>query len=340
MSRPLTDYLLFLAETVTLALLVLVTVAALAAIVAAGVRRARHRPRLQITDLGRRHDRTMWTLRRQLMPRKVFRRAVKADKREHRATAKQLATGGTARPRVFVLDFVGDLRAGAVAGLREEVTAVLSVATEGDEVLLRLQNPGGLVNEQGLAASQLARIRSRGIPLTVAVDKVAASGGYMMACVADRIVAAPFAVVGSIGVIAQIPNVQQLLDRAGVQVEQFKGGEFKRTVTPYGRTTDADRAKLTEEIADIHALFKEFVAVNRPQLDLAAVGTGEIWYGSRALDLHLVDELTTSDDYLLSLRPRADVFHLHDTTGRPAARRLLPRLTRALTTLLPHPPSS
>ncbi|HEX2809467.1 MAG TPA: protease SohB [Kineosporiaceae bacterium] len=331
MTRPLTDYLLFLAETVTLALVVLVTVAALAATVGAAVRRARHRPRLQVTDLGRRHDRAMWTLRGQLLPRKVFRRDLKADRRRTKAEARQRSTEGTTRPRVFVLDFVGDLRASAVAGLREEITAVLALATDGDEVLLRLENPGGLVNEQGLAASQLARLRSRGIPLTVAVDKVAASGGYMMACVADRILAAPFAVVGSIGVIAQVPNVQRLLDRYGVDVEQFKGGQFKRTVTPYGRTTDADRAKLTEEIEDVHALFKEFVAVNRPQVDLPTVATGEIWYGSRALDLHLVDELTTSDDYLLSLRPRADLFHLRYAAARPTARRLLPRLSRALT---------
>jgi hypothetical protein len=167
-----------------------------------------------------------------------------------------------------VLDFKGDPMASRVSSLREEVTAVLAVANERDEVVVRIENPGGFVHEQGLAASQLLRIRSRGIPLTVAVDTMAASGGYLMACVASKIVAAPFAVVGSIGVVAQVPNFYRLLDRAGVDVEQFTGGQFKRTVTMFGRNTDDDRRKLTEEIQDTHALFKEFVAEHRPSLDL------------------------------------------------------------------------
>jgi serine protease SohB len=340
MNRSLADYLLFLAETATLVVAVLAVVAGVAGVIATAMHHGRHRPRLQVTDLGRRHDGLRSTLQGRLLPRKLVRRELKADKARRKAEGKRLVAGGAGRPRVFVLDFVGDLRASAVAGLREEVTAVLAVATQGDQVLVRLENPGGLVNDQGLAASQLLRIRSRGIPLTVAVDKVAASGGYMMACVADRIVAAPFAVVGSIGVIAQIPNVQRLLDRAGVDVEQFKGGEFKRTVTPYGRTTEADRAKLTAEIEDLHALFKEFVATNRPQLDLAVVGTGEIWYGSRALDLQLVDELNTSDDHLLGLRPRADLFHVRYAMPRSMTARLTPRLSTALGRILHELPTT
>jgi len=334
MNRSLADYLLFLAETATLVVAVIVVVAGAAGVITTARRRGRNRPRLQVTDLGRRQDGLRRALQGHLMPRKLVRRDLKADRARRKAESRRLVAGGAARPRVFVLDFVGDIRASAVAGLREEVSAVLAVAAQGDEVLVRLENPGGLVHDQGLAASQLLRIRSRGIPLTVAVDKVAASGGYMMACVADRIVAAPFAVVGSIGVIAQIPNVQRLLDRAGVDVEQFKGGEFKRTVTPYGRTTEADRAKLTEEIEDVHALFKEFVATNRPQLDLAVVGTGEIWYGTRALDLRLVDELSTSDDYLLGLRQRADLFAVSYASARPMAARFVPRLSATLTAVI------
>jgi serine protease SohB len=337
MSGPMTEYLLFLAKTVTLAVAGVAVVWGVTAVLAVATRRARHRPRLQVTDLAQHYDRLMWTLQGQLLPRRVLRRELKADKRRRKAdaTARRGVADPGPRPRVFVLDFVGDLRASAVAGLREEVTAVLSVATDGDEVLVRLENPGGLVHDQGLAASQLQRIRDHGVRLTVAVDKIAASGGYMMACVADRILAAPFAVVGSIGVIAQIPNVHRLLDRYGVDVEQFKGGEFKRTVTPYGRTTDADRAKLTEEIEDVHSLFKQFVASNRPQLDLAVVGTGEAWHGTRALDLRLVDELTTSDDYLVAARQRADLFQVGYHPPRPVTRRLAPLLSAALGRLLP-----
>ncbi|HET9657231.1 MAG TPA: protease SohB, partial [Kineosporiaceae bacterium] len=223
------------------------------------------------------------------------------------------------------LDFHGDLRASQVAALREEITAVLLTATERDEVVLRLENPGGTVHEQGLAASQLRRLTERGIPLTVAVDKIAASGGYMMACVAGRIVAAPFAVVGSIGVIDQTPNFHRLLDRHGIDYEMFKGGEHKRTVTLFGRTTEEDRARRTEEVQEVHELFKDFVAANRPGLDLTRVATGQYWYGSRALELGLVDELTTSDDYLLARRDSADIYQLRFTPARSLRQRLAGR---------------
>ncbi|HEY6796354.1 MAG TPA: protease SohB [Kineosporiaceae bacterium] len=321
------DYLFFLARTATLVVAVLAVVAGAAAIVLRATRRARHRPHLEITDLGRRYDQLRWTMRRGLLSRRAVRREIRADRNRAKLRARAHRRGtAPKRPRVFVLDFVGDVRASAVAALREEVSAVLAVADEGDEVVVRLENPGGLVHDQGLAASQLQRLRGHGVRLTVAVDKIAASGGYLMACVADRIVAAPFAVVGSIGVIAQVPNVQRLLDRAGVRVEQFKGGEFKRTVTPFGEPTEAERAKFTAEIEDTHALFKDFVARHRPDLDLSLVGTGEAWYGSRALDLRLVDELRTSDDYLLDARERADLYAVRYSVPRPPGRGLIPRL--------------
>jgi serine protease SohB len=315
------DYLFFLARAVTLLILGLLAVAGVAALVARSGRRARQRPRLEITDLGRRFDELGWAMQHRLLPRRAARKLARTDRRR----LKEAHAAGD-RPRIFVLDFVGDVRASAVAALREEVSAVLAVAREGDEVVLRLQNPGGVVHDQGLAASQLQRLRDHDVRLTVAVDTVAASGGYMMACVADRIVAAPFALLGSIGVIAQIPNVHRLLDRYGVQVEQFKGGEFKRTVTPFGDTTAEERAKLTAEIEDVHDLFKDFVAAHRPGLDLARVATGEAWYGTRALELHLVDELRTSDDYLLAARERADLFGVRYRPSRPGQRGLLPRL--------------
>jgi serine protease SohB len=324
------DYLLFLARTATLVVAVLVAVAGVAAILARARRRARHRPRLEITDLGRRYDQLRWTMQRGLLPRRAARREATAERRRTKQQARERQAAGDRRPRVFVLDFVGDLRAGAIAALREEVSAVLAVAGEGDEVVVRLENPGGLVHDQGLAASQLQRLRGDGVRLTVAVDKIAASGGYMMACVADRIVAAPFALVGSIGVVAQVPNVHRLLERYGVRVEQFTGGEFKRTVTPFGDTTEAERAKLRSEIEDTHALFKDFVAAHRPQLDLDQVGTGEAWYGARALALRLVDELRTSDDYLSAARGRADLFAVSYRPPGAARRRLLTRLVEAV----------
>ena len=296
-------YLLFLAKSLT----VVALIGALVVMIGLLTRRGRPQSRLKVKDIGARYDELALALRAEVLPKAAYKEALKAEK----ARKKELqADGVAARPRVFVLDFHGDLRASRVSGLREEVTAILSLATSDDEVVVRLENPGGTVNDQGLAASQLLRVRRRGVPLTVCVDTVAASGGYMMACVANRIVAAPFAVIGSIGVVTQVPNFYRLLDRVGVDVEQFTGGEFKRTVTMFGETTDADRAKLTEQIHETHDLFKDFVGEHRPQVDLGQVATGEYWLGTRALELNLVDELSTSDDYLLSARDRAELFEV------------------------------
>jgi serine protease SohB len=307
-------YLLFLAKAIT----VVALIAALLTLIGLLSRRGRPQSRLKVKDIGERYDELNRTLRAAVLPKTEYKSQLKAEK----AGKKQKDEAATARPRVFVLNFHGDLRASRVSGLREEVTAILSLATPKDEVVVRLENPGGAVNDQGLAASQLLRVRRHGVPLTVCVDTVAASGGYMMACVANRIVAAPFAVVGSIGVVAQVPNFYRLLDRVGVDVEQFTGGEFKRTVTMFGENTDADRAKLTEQIHETHDLFKDFVGEHRPQVDLAQVATGEYWFGTRALELNLVDQLATSDDYLVAARERAELFEVEYTVPLSRVRKL------------------
>ncbi len=299
----LLQYGLFLAETLTVVAAVAVVVLLVAAL--ATRRRGGGGPeRLEVRDLGARYREMKQTLESGLLGAKERKAAAKARKRASKARQKK---GRADRPRVFVLDFKGDIRASAVASLREEITAVLGFARPEDEVLVRLENAGGLVHEHGLAASQLLRVRKRGIPLTVSVDKIAASGGYMMACVADRVVAAPFAVLGSIGVLAQIPNFHRLLDSHGIDFEQFKGGEYKRTITMFGENTDADRAKLRQDIEDIHGIFKSFVTEQRPGLDIDKVATGEHWLARRAKDLGLCDTLITSDDYLLEANERAEL---------------------------------
>jgi serine protease SohB len=236
------------------------------------------------------------------------------SKKEAKALAKKLKKESKKkdqdRKHVYVLNFVGNIKASAVKHLRKEITALLSVATSKDEVVVCLENAGGMVHEHGLAASQLQRIKDRNIPLTVAVDKVAASGGYMMACVADRIVAAPFSIIGSIGVIAQMPNFNKMLEKHGIEYEQVKAGELKRTLTMFGKNTDEDRARFTEQMEETHDLFKEFVADHRSQLDMAKIATGEHWLGKKALQLQLVDELITSDDYLLKQSEQADVYEI------------------------------
>ena len=228
----------------------------------------------------------------------------KKEKEKVKAQKKRLKEGveksaKTQKPRLFVLDFEGDLYARAVGALRNEVTAVLSIARSEDEVLLRLESPGGVVHGYGLAASQLRRLRERNIPLTVAVDKVAASGGYMMACVADKIVSAPFAIIGSVGVVAEVPNIHRLLKKYDIDVDVMTAGEFKRTVTFMGENTEKGKQKFQQELEETHQLFKQFVSENRPQLDIEKVATGEHWFGRQALELNLVDSISTSDDLLL-----------------------------------------
>ena len=274
--------------------------------------------RLEVVSLNDRYDDMADAIRHATLPPKVYKKAVKA---EHKAEKKRAKATEPELRRVFVIDFHGDIMASEVGGLREMISALLLEATNKDEVLVRIDNAGGAVHEHGLAASQLLRIRARGIPLTVAVDKVAASGGYLMACVADRIIAAPFAILGSIGVLAELPNFHRLLERSGIDFELHTAGEYKRTLTLFGENTDDGRAKLREQLEETHQLFKGFIREYRKDLDVDKVATGEYWHGERAMALGLVDEIKTSDDYLLAARDDADLFKLrYKVRKRPLER--------------------
>ena len=245
-----------------------------------------------------------------------------AKKAKHALKAKNKSKDKTKSQQVFVLDFDGDMKATAVKHLREEISTLISTANKGDEVVIRLESPGGLVHSYGLAAAQLVRIRDAGIKLTICVDKVAASGGYMMACVADKIVAAPFAVIGSIGVVSQLPNFHKWLKNHDVDYEQFTAGDYKRTVTVFGENDDEDRAKYQEELEQTHELFKHFVNRYRAMLDLDKVATGEHWYGEDAIQLKLVDKLQTSDSYVLELMENNEVYALHSRQKPTLAEKL------------------
>lgn len=216
----------------------------------------------------------------------------------------------TTRDRLFLLRFNGDIQASEVENMREAITAILTVAKETDEVVVLIDSPGGMVHNYGLAASQLNRIRQKKIKLTASVDLIAASGGYLMACVADKIIAAPFAVVGSIGVLAQIPNFHRLLEKHNIDIEQHTAGEYKTTLTLLGKNTDKARTKFREELEDTHQLFKQYVVEHRPQLDIEKLATGEHWYGQQAIALNLVDELMTSDDFLLAKSENMDIYEV------------------------------
>jgi serine protease SohB len=303
MSSLASQYALFLAEAATLVLAAVGLVAGLAALAR---RKARDVGHIQVTDVNRQLEAAGDRIRAAQLSGKAHKLLHKQRKLERKARQK----GTQAEPCVYLLDFKGDIRASAITALREEISAILQVARAGDAVLLRLESGGGLVNRYGLAAAKLLRLRDAKLPLTVMVDTVAASGGYLMAAAADRIVASPFALIGSIGVIAQVPNFHRWLQARDIDWEQFTAGKFKRTVTLFGENTEAGRAKLREELEEIHALFRTFVQGRRAQLDLEKVATGEAWLGSKALELGLVDELATSDEIIRSACERGRVLQV------------------------------
>jgi serine protease SohB len=290
MNSFASHYALFLAEAVTL---VLAAVALVAGISILSRRKARHAGAIHVTDINRQLEAAGDQIEALRLTKAAHKALLKQRKAERKARQH-----GEAGPCSYLIDFKGDIRASAFVALREEITAILQVAKPGDDVLLRLESPGGMVNRYGLAAAQLLRLRDARLPLTVMVDSVAASGGYLMAATADKIIASPFALVGSIGVIAQIPNFHRWLQARDIDWEQFTAGQFKRTVTVFGENTEAGRAKLREELEEIHARFRSFVHERRAHLDMDTVGTGEAWLGSRALELGLVDELGTSDEVI------------------------------------------
>ncbi|AMT96760.1 MULTISPECIES: protease SohB [Psychrobacter] len=235
---------------------------------------------------------------------------------------KKKGSSTNTKSQVFVLDFDGDIKAAAVKHLREEISTLISAANKGDEVVVRLESGGGLVHGYGLAAAQLVRLKEAGLKLTVCVDKVAASGGYMMACVADNVVAAPFAIIGSIGVVSQLPNFHKWLKNHDIDYEMFTAGDYKRTVTVFGENDEEDRAKYQEELEQTHELFKHFVNTYRPTLDVAKVATGEHWYGEDALKLNLIDSLQTSDSYILARMEDSEVYALHSRQKPTLAEKL------------------
>lgn len=321
MSAFFLEYGLFLLKAIT----VVAAIIAVIGIAASVSRKASHEG-LEVENINKKYKLLADALRQAVLNKDERKKEAKADKQREKAAAKL----GSDRPRSFVIRFKGDLKASALPSLREEVSAVLDVASPGDDVIVCLENHGGVVHEHGLAASQLARIRDRDIPLTVCVDKVAASGGYLMACVASKIYAAPFAILGSIGVLAQIPNFNRFLDSHGVDFEQITAGKYKRSVTMFGENTDEDRAKLKEELEDVHALFKAAVSKYRPGLDLNKVATGEHWYGTTALEHGLADEIKTSDELLSELVAERDLYQLTYRIKQPLQKRLMANIDSTL----------
>ena len=331
------EYGLFLAKTVTFVLAVLAIIAGIAA---SAMKQNAKKGDLEITDLSEQFRDVEEDIIHHILSKEELKQKEKEDKKiakEKAKADKKSAKSADENPKeshVFVVDFKGSIDAKEVVSLREEISAILMVATEQDEVFVRLESGGGMVHGYGLASSQLDRIRQGNIPLTISVDKVAASGGYMMACVANKIIAAPFAILGSIGVIAQLPNFNKILKKNDIDFEQFTAGEFKRTVTMFGENTDKARKKFTEEIEETHELFKGFVAEHRPSLDISKVATGEHWFGLKAKELGLVDDIQTSDDYLFSASKDKKVIAIKYVTHKGLAEKFSKAMSMSVESVL------
>ena len=296
----ISNYGLFLLKTITIVISIVIVIS-----VIVNSKKSTTTGSLEVQSINKDLDSLEEGIKKSILSKKEYKKFAKSKKKNSKKSNNKL----------FVIDFKGNIKASEIISLRREISGILLSYNKGDEVLLRLENSGGTVHEHGLAASQLKRIRDKNIPLTICVDKVAASGGYMMACVANKIIASPFAIIGSIGVIAQVPNFNRLLKNKGVDFEQQTAGDYKRTVTMFGKNTDKDRKKLKEQLEDIHILFKDFIKKNRKNLDVDKVSTGEYWYGKDALDLKLIDKILTSDEYIISLK---DSFQIIQIKYKPA----------------------
>ena len=320
------EYCLFVAKAVTLVIAFIVVVST---IVGLASKQKHGKGQLEIVSISEQLKDITNYAKQVLLDKNALKKLAKEQKKEAKAKNKaknkaKITEQGeeSEKSRLYVIDFKGSMDANEVEHLREEITAILCVANKEDEVLVRLESGGGVVHGYGLAASQLQRIKEKGLKLTIAVDKVAASGGYMMACVADKLLASQFAYIGSIGVLAQLPNFNKLLKKNDIEFEQHTAGEFKRTLTVFGENNDEGRAKFKEEIEEIHVLFKDFVQSQRPDMDIDKVATGEYWPGIKAKSLGLIDDITTSDDYILSHYPAREIFSVKYAVKKNVAEKL------------------
>lgn len=316
MTQTLLELALFSAKSLIILAIILIILAAFFFLLAKAKQKTTGQ--LTIKNLNKQYADNNEMIMQEILPKKDFKKFLK----EQKAAQKLREENAAEMKNIYVINFDGDIRASAVSALTEEVNAILNAAKPKDEVLVRVESGGGVVHGYGLGAAQLMRIRSRNIPLIVAIDKVAASGGYLMACTANKILAAPFAIIGSIGVIVQMPNFNKFLKDRHIEFEMQTAGEYKRTITMFGENTEAGREKLQEEIEKIHGQFKDLIKQNRPQINLAETATGEHWLAQQALPLQLVDEIKTSDEYLLSQSHSANIYEICFAERKPLLQRL------------------
>ncbi|MFW0094397.1 MAG: protease SohB [Coxiella endosymbiont of Haemaphysalis qinghaiensis] len=322
------NYSLFLAKLISIVTAILIILFAFLGMLTYA--KGKSKGKLDVRRFNDKYEQYNRILLHAIKSRHELKLQLKSQEKEYKRKVKSKEL----KKRIFILNFNGDIHASAVEALREEVTALLTLANQEDEVLVRLESVGGIVHSYGLAASQLQRIKEANIKLLVAIDKIAASGGYLMACVADWIIAAPFAIVGSIGVLAQLPNFHRYLQKKSIDFEQITAGEYKRTLTLFGENTEKGRAKIRQEVEEMHALFKNFIKEHRKVVDVEQVATGEHWCASQAMNLRLIDELKTSDNYLLTASQTCNLYEIRYRIKLTLGKRLAHGLSQAYCQLL------
>ncbi len=324
MIELLTEYGLFLAKTITIVVAVLVILGGIFSASGARTRKEPHQGEVKIAHLNERFEEMEHHLTQAVLTKEQLKAKEKADKKKEKEEKKKNKNIDTEerKKRIYVIDFNGDVEASSAESLGQTITAVLTMAEPKDEIVLRLESPGGQVHAYGFASSQVRRIKDHDIPLTICVDKMAASGGYMMACNADKILAAPFAILGSVGVVAELPNFNRVLRKYDVDYDIYTAGDFKRTVTMLGENTEEGKKKFNEEIEATHQLFKNHVSTHRPHLNIEKIATGEHWYGSQCIELGLIDEICTSDEYIFAQRNDADIYEVTFEFKRSMAEKL------------------
>ncbi len=301
----LTDYLVFLLKVFTIALAITVP---LLLIIGSSKSKSQPKGKLTITNLSEKFESMGNAVKSSLLNAKELKQFNKEQSKEKKKKSKN--KDSEKRDSAFVLNFKGDIQATEVEKLKQEINSILLSETPCKEVVIRVESGGGSAYAYGLCAAELKRLVDNEISLTVCIDKVAASGGYLMSCVASKIIAAPWAIVGSIGVIAQLPNFHRLLKKNSIDFEMHTAGEFKRTLTTLGENTDEGRKKFKSDLEDLHLIFKDFVKEQRPQVDTDVVATGEVWQGKEAIEVGLIDSIETSDNYLVGLSKDVNLFEI------------------------------
>ena len=299
----LTEYGVFLLKVITIALAITIP---LLLVIGTSKSKNPSKGSLIVKNLSKKYEDMGTAIRSSQLNPKELKKYNKEIQKKKKADDKKPSKEDS----VYVLNFNGDIQASEVAKLKHEINAILLSDTKCKEVVIKVESGGGSAYAYGLCATELKRLVDNKIKLTVCIDKVAASGGYLMSCVASKIIAAPWAIVGSIGVIAQLPNFHRLLKKNSIDFEMHTAGEFKRTLTTLGENTEEGRKKFKSELEDLHVIFKDFVKEQRPQVDTKIVATGEVWQGKKAIEVGLIDALSTSDDYLVRLSKKLKLFEI------------------------------